>query len=194
MKLRTIALFLVIVVMAVFLVINWATISTVTTVNLIYTEIQAPLGIILVAGFAALILLLLIYTVWQAASVTLELRSAYKETRSARGLADNAEKSRFAESNKMFAERLDKLEALMTLRFDELGNDVNNNRTHTDEALNEALKKIKAEHDNTVALINESVGALEKRMNEKAKKEPAPQLEAPEENDGKKKEIFEDLF
>lgn len=180
--------------MAVFLVINWATISTVTTVNLIYTEIQAPLGIILVAGFAALILLLLIYTVWQAASVTLELRSAYKETRSARGLADNAEKSRFAESNKMFAERLDKLEALMTLRFDELGNDVNNNRTHTDEALNEALKKIKAEHDNTVALINESVGALEKRMNEKAKKEPAPQLEAPEENDGKKKEIFEDLF
>ncbi|MFR3635382.1 MAG: LapA family protein, partial [Sutterella sp.] len=83
MKIRTIALFLLLVVMAVFLVINWSAISAETTVNLVYTEIQAPLGIIVVCCFGVLILLMLLYTVWQAASVTLELRSAYKETRNA---------------------------------------------------------------------------------------------------------------
>ena len=42
MKIRTIFLLFVLILMAVFLVINWTALSTVTAVNLIYTEIQAP--------------------------------------------------------------------------------------------------------------------------------------------------------
>ena len=45
MKIRTIFLLFVLILMAVFLVINWTALSTVTAVNLIYTEIQAPLGV-----------------------------------------------------------------------------------------------------------------------------------------------------
>ena len=119
MKIRTIFLLLVLILMAVFLVINWTALSTVTAVNLIYTEIQAPLGVLVVGGFAAVVFVLLVYMVWQQASVTLELRAAYKEARNARTVADDAEKSRFAESNRILLERIEKLEALMTARSDE---------------------------------------------------------------------------
>ena len=119
MKIRTIFLLFVLILMAVFLVINWTALSTVTAVNLIYTEIQAPLGVLVVGGFAAVVFVLLVYMVWQQASVTLELRAAYKEARNARTVADDAEKSRFAESNRILLERIEKLEALMTARSDE---------------------------------------------------------------------------
>ena len=70
MKIRTIFLLFVLILMAVFLVINWTALSTVTAVNLIYTEIQAPLGVLVVGGFAAVVFVLLVYMVWQQASVT----------------------------------------------------------------------------------------------------------------------------
>lgn len=57
MKFRTLGILLVLVLMAVFLIINWTTLSQVTTVNLVYTEIQAPLGILVVCGFSAIIVL-----------------------------------------------------------------------------------------------------------------------------------------
>ena len=91
MKIRTIFLLFVLILMAVFLVINWTALSTVTAVNLIYTEIQAPLGVLVVGGFAAVVFVLLVYMVWQQASVTLELRAAYKEARNARQEAVRAE-------------------------------------------------------------------------------------------------------
>lgn len=93
MKIRTIFLLFVLILMAVFLVINWTALSTVTAVNLIYTEIQAPLGVLVVGGFAAVVFVLLVYMVWQQASVTLELRAAYKEARNARTVADDAERA-----------------------------------------------------------------------------------------------------
>lgn len=119
MKIRTIFLLLVLILMAVFLVINWTALSTVTAVNLIYTEIQAPLGVLVVGGFAAVVFVLLIYMVWRRRASSLELRAAYKEARNARTVADDAEKSRFAESNRILLERIEKLEALMTARSDE---------------------------------------------------------------------------
>ena len=52
MKLRTLGIILVLILLAVFLIINWTALSTVMTVNLVYREIQAPLGVIVVAAFA----------------------------------------------------------------------------------------------------------------------------------------------
>ena len=44
MKLRTLCMLLVLVLLAVFLVINWSALSQDMTVNLVYQEIQAPLA------------------------------------------------------------------------------------------------------------------------------------------------------
>ena len=141
MKIRTIFLLLVLILMAVFLVINWTALSTVTAVNLIYTEIQAPLGVLVVGGFAAVVFVLLVYMVWQQASVTLELRAAYKEARNARTVADDAEKSRFAESNRILLERIEKLEALMTARSDETLTAVRQEAVRAERALQGSLRR-----------------------------------------------------
>ena len=188
--------------MAVFLVINWTTISAETTVNLVYTEVQAPLGIIIVCGFGILILLMLIYTVWQAASVTMELRAAYKETRNARALADDAEKSRFAESNKMMTERLDKLEQMMMTRQDEFSQDLRRLSEQLDSKVNNMLGEINKQQTQVVSKVSENLSALETRLHASL---PAPSSEEPESDklsttqeaakeDKKKKGMFEDLF
>ena len=120
MKIRTLGMLLIVIVMAVFLIINWGTLSQVTTVNLVYTEMEAPLGIIVVAAFAAVVVLLMAYTVWQQASVMMELRAAYKEARTARQMAEDADKSRIAEIRADFKERMEKMEALLATRTDEV--------------------------------------------------------------------------
>ena len=48
---------LVLVLLAVFLVINWSALSQDMTVNLVYKEIQAPLGVIVAAAFGIVVVL-----------------------------------------------------------------------------------------------------------------------------------------
>ncbi len=120
MKLRTIGMLLILIVMAVFLIINWTALSQMTTVNLIYKEIEAPLGVLVVCGFGAIVVLLGIYAVWTQVSIFFEIRAAYKEARAARELADNAEKSRDLEYYKNLQERINKLESLLVDRSDEM--------------------------------------------------------------------------
>ena len=193
MKIRTIFLLFVLILMAVFLVINWTALSTVTAVNLIYTEIQAPLGVLVVGGFAAVVFVLLVYMVWQQASVTLELRAAYKEARNARTVADDAEKSRFAESNRILLERIEKLEALMTARSDETLTAVRQEAVRAEE-------RYKALFDDQT-----QIGAMEKRVIEtlpsavsaavptQALAEEAEKKADAEENSARKS-VFKDLF
>ena len=57
MKLRTLCMLLVLVLLAVFLVINWSALSQDMTVNLVYQEIQAPLGVIVAAAFGIVVVL-----------------------------------------------------------------------------------------------------------------------------------------
>ena len=87
---------LMLVLLAVFLIINWSALSAQTQVNLIYTEVTAPLGIIVVIAFGCVIGLMLIYTIWQQAGVAMDIRQAHKAERQARQVADEAEKSRVA--------------------------------------------------------------------------------------------------
>ena len=188
MKIRTIFLLFVLILMAVFLVINWTALSTVTAVNLIYTEIQAPLGVLVVGGFAAVVFVLLVYMVWQQASVTLELRAAYKEARNARTVADDAEKSRFAESNRILLERIEKLEAL---RAEERY-----------KALFDDQKRAQGE---LTAQVQTQIGAMEKRVVEtlpsavsaavptQALAEEA-EKKADAEESSARKSVFKDLF
>ena len=68
MKLRTLCMLLVLVLLAVFLVINWSALSQDMTVNLVYQEIQAPLGVIVAAAFGIVVVLQAFYNLWQQAS------------------------------------------------------------------------------------------------------------------------------
>ena len=186
-------------------VINWTALSTVTAVNLIYTEIQAPLGVLVVGGFAAVVFVLLVYMVWQQASVTLELRAAYKEARNARTVADDAEKSRFAESNRILLERIEKLEALMTARSDETLTAVRQEAVRAEERYKALFDDQKRAQGELTAQVQTQIGAMEKRVVEtlpsavsaavptQALAEEA-EKKADAEESSARKSVFKDLF
>lgn len=184
MKIRNLILLLLLILMAVFLIINWGALSTDVAVNLVYTEIQAPLGIIVVVCFALLLLIVLGYMLWQAASVTHELRAAYKEARSARAVADDAEKSRFAESNKLLLERIDKLETALLSRSDEMLSKIAESSSSSAGKLDAFMKDQKESSDS----LKSEVAKLTETL-------PAAEEAAKDEQEGKKqKNMFGELF
>ena len=189
MKFRTLGILLVLVLMAVFLIINWTTLSQVTTVNLVYTEIQAPLGVLVVCGFSAIILLLGLYTIWQQASVLIELRTAYKEARRAHQLAEEADKSRLTEATKEMKARFEHIEALLTGRSDESMQLVRERLVALERKFDEAAKANEKARETAKAEIFAEMKTLQKRMTDVL---PAPAAEVADET--KKKEVFGELF
>lgn len=196
MKIRTLGMLLIVIVMAVFLIINWGTLSQVTTVNLVYTEMEAPLGIIVVAAFAAAVVLLMAYTVWQQASVMMELRAAYKEARTARQMAEDADKSRIAEIRADFKERMEKMEALLATRTDEVIRLMAERNQLEDETLSKFRAEQQARADEARASLEQQLRVLEKRVIEAL---PAPKAEVVEQQSDAKEEeearkTFRELF
>ena len=196
MKIRTLGMLLIVIVMTVFLIINWGTLSQVTTVNLVYTEMEAPLGIIVVAAFAAVVVLLMAYTVWQQASVMMELRAAYKEARTARQMAEDADKSRIAEIRADFKERMEKMEALLATRTDEVIRLMAERNQLEDETLSKFRAEQQARADEARASLEQQLRVLEKRVIEAL---PAPKAEVVEQQSDAKEEeearkTFRELF
>lgn len=196
MKIRTLGMLLIVIVMAVFLIINWGTLSQVTTVNLVYTEMEAPLGIIVVAAFAAVVVLLMAYTVWQQASVMMELRAAYKEAPTARQMAEDADKSRIAEIRADFKERMEKMEALLATRTDEVIRLMAERNQLEDETLSKFRAEQQARADEARASLEQQLRVLEKRVIEAL---PAPKAEVVEQQSDAKEEeearkTFRELF
>ena len=196
MKIRTLGMLLIVIVMAVFLIINWGTLSQVTTVNLVYTEMEAPLGIIVVAAFAAVVVLLMAYTVWQQASVMMELRAAYKEARTARQMAEDADKSRIAEIRADFKERMEKMEALLATRTDEVIRLMAERNQLEDETLSKFRAEQQARADEARASLEQQLRVVEKRVIEAL---PAPKAEVVEQQSDAKEEeearkTFRELF
>lgn len=196
MKIRTLGMLLIVIVMAVFLIINWGALSQVTTVNLVYTEMEAPLGIIVVAAFAAVVVLLMAYTVWQQASVMMELRAAYKEARTARQMAEDADKSRIAEIRADFKERMEKMEALLATRTDEVIRLMAERNQLEDETLSKFRAEQQARADEARASLEQQLRVLEKRVIEAL---PAPKAEVVEQQSDAKEEeearkTFRELF
>ena len=97
MKLPTLLLLLVLTIIAVFAAVNWSVITAPTTVSLLVTDVQAPLGLVML-GLAVLVtVLFLIYVAYLQTSVLLEARRHSRELQAQRELADKAEASRFTD-------------------------------------------------------------------------------------------------
>lgn len=189
MKIRTLSMMLVLVVMAVFLIINWGELARVVTVNLVFREVQAPLGVIVVAAFAAVVLLLVIYTVCQQASVMMELRAASKDARRAHQAAEEADKNRLVEASRRINEHFDALDKLINARFDEIADRLSTRQVEVDAKFAEVLEAERALEAAIKSEMTAQIGALDRKVAETL---PAPAEEKQETE--KKKEIFGDLF
>ena len=187
-KLRTLGMMLILVLLAVFLIINWSALSQETTVNLVYTEITAPLGIIVVVAFAAIIALLMIYTIWQQASVVMEIRQAHKEARIARQAAEDADKSRITELGKDMRARMDQLEALMVAKTEELNKFMKERGDQQDRELALLRDQLKEEQTAQRNAVSERLLDIDKKVSNVL---PATEGEV---KDEKKKGLFGELF
>ena len=97
MYLRTLLILAVLVAVAIFTAINWNAFAAPTTLSVVFAEVEAPLGLVLLGFVAVLTLLFLVYVVYLQSSVLIESRRYARELQAQRELADQAEASRFSQ-------------------------------------------------------------------------------------------------
>ena len=97
MNFRTISIAVIVALIALLAAFNWNALAAPTPVSFGVTEIQAPLGVLMLALTVLLSVFFIAYVLWMQGSVLMEARRHNKEMQAQRELADKAEASRFTE-------------------------------------------------------------------------------------------------
>jgi len=142
MRFRTILLIVILALVALFAAVNWTTFTTPNTLSLIYTDFQAPLGLVMLGVVVLLTAVFLFYILAMQTSIMLESRRLSRQLEQQRNLADQAEQSRLtglrqyladeieqlnrrhSEQQTLLAQRLDSLQQALSLRVEQSGNAV----------------------------------------------------------------------
>lgn len=153
MHLRSVFLLLLFVLCTVFLIVNWQGVMADVNVNLLWTEIQAPLGLILLLGPGLVILICLVYGFVQQAALSMELRRVNKQLQQARELAQKAEQSRFTELKNEMQKQMLELQNQSASRHASIMAAVNSLQAAVDESAQDTVNSLSA-----------SVGEVEDRL------------------------------
>lgn len=137
MNLRAIAVVLILSLLLLFAMANWAAFSAPTTLNLGFGQVVAPLGLIMLGVTALLSGLFLVYVVYQQAGVILESRRHSKEMMLQRDLAEKAEVSRYTEMRAFLDVELRRIEAQGAAATQQLSARIE----HIDQALQEKVSE-----------------------------------------------------
>jgi hypothetical protein len=111
---------------------------------LAFAEVQAPLGLIMLAITGFICGLFLVYILFQQAGVILEARRYAKELNAQRELADKAEASRFTEMRAFLDGELRRLEAQRSSEMRELGERIEASAQRLREMLAESTRSLSA--------------------------------------------------
>ncbi|MGK0617372.1 DNA cytosine methyltransferase [Meiothermus cerbereus] len=111
MRGRNVFLLVLVVVMALFAWRNWAVFSEQKTLSLIFTQVTAPFGILMLSIMAVLVMIYFMYTVGLETAALLEVKRYARELLATRKLADEAEASRFSELKKWLEGELANIKA-----------------------------------------------------------------------------------
>ena len=153
MKLRTLLLLLVMLAITLFVAMNWPAILAPTTLSLLVTTVEAPLGLIMLGMLVLLTIAFVVFAGFHQTSILLEARQQAKELQAQRKLADQAEASRITE-----------LHQLLTATLQKLDQQAQENRlaTHTRiDALEQSLRAALAQETTTLSAY---IGELEDRL------------------------------
>ena len=105
---------------ALFAALNWAAFTTPTALWLGVATVHAPLGLILLAMMVFLAAVFLGYVVYLQTSFLMEARRSARELQAQRGLADQAEASRFTELRAHLDTRLSEIESSLSAQLGEM--------------------------------------------------------------------------
>lgn len=144
MNLRNLLVVAALALLAVFTLLNWTAFTAPTTLSLAFGEVQAPLGLIMLAVTGFISGLFLVYILFQQAGVILEARRYAKELNAQRDLADMAEASRFTEMRAFLDGELRRLEAQRAAEVRELGQRIESSEQRLVEMLAESTRTLSA--------------------------------------------------
>jgi len=146
MNLRVFALTLILAFALLLLLVtlNWPAFAAPTPLSLGFTEISAPLGMVMLVFTAGISTLFVVYILFQQAGVILDARRFAKEGKAQRELADKAEASRFTELRTLLEGELRRIEAQGAASTRELGARMEQSERGLQDKLAEATRTASA--------------------------------------------------
>jgi uncharacterized integral membrane protein len=162
MKLRTLLLLLVLLAVVLFAALNWAVITTPTTLSLLVTTVEAPLGLVLLGMLVLLSGLFAVFAGYLQTTTLLEARQHTKEMQAQRKLADQAEASRLAE-----------LQNLLTSALLKLEQQSQENRSAVQARLDQMEQNLRAAVTQEGTTLSAYIGELEDRLERGESAHPA---------------------
>lgn len=153
MRLRSVALSAALLALALFTALNWNAFLANTTLSLGVAQVQAPLGLIMLAVTAGVVGLFLVYILFQQATVLVEARRMGKELQAQRELADQAEASRFTEMRAALEAETRRLEAVVSAGTRELS-----------ERLQDIDKRLTQRLDESTRTLSAYVGEVDDKL------------------------------
>ncbi len=156
MKIINFILLIVLVALVIFAAVNWQAIMAPVPLSLLFTEAEAPLGLILLAATGLLALLFLGFVVYMQSSTLMIRRKLNKEVEEQRKLANEAEASRYNELRIYLERELGKV----VEKSDEIQQKV-------DAQLNEVSTTLNNKLDETGASLSAYIGELDSRLGNK---------------------------
>ena len=156
MKFLNFILLIVLVALLVFAAVNWQAIVTPVPLSLLFTDAEAPLGLILLTVTGILTLLFLSYVVYMQSATIMLRRKLNKELEEQRKLADQAEASRFTE-----------LRTFLTTELQKLNTQSSEVHQKVEARLAEVENSVKSKMEETGTTLSAYIGELEDRLEKK---------------------------
>lgn len=156
MKFLNVVLLIILVALVIFAALNWSAIVTPIPLSLLFTSMDAPLGLILLSVTGILVLLFLSFVVYMQSSTILLRKRLNSELAAQRELADKAEASRFTELRTYLATELQSLKTQNT----EVHQQVEARVAQTEAA-------VKVVVEETGRTLSAYIGELEDRLDKK---------------------------
>jgi hypothetical protein len=157
MYLRTLLIFVVLGLVAVFSALNWSAFIAPTVLSLGFTTVEAPLGLILLAIVGLLTLLFLVYVTYLQSTVLFETRRHSRELQAQRELAEQAEASRFNQLRAFIETELEKVageieqsKSLLLSRLDQIERDFRTGLEQTGNSLAASIGELEDRFDSSV--------------------------------------------
>jgi uncharacterized integral membrane protein/regulator of replication initiation timing len=165
MNLRNLTVLVLLLLVALFAGLNWPLFTAPSEINLLFTRVSAPLGLILLGVIALLSLLYFIFIAMIETGALIEIRRYARQVEQARKLADQAEASRFKE-----------LKGYLEQELSALAQGQSGLREHVSFEVGEARKALSLEHDTLKSQHAEISGRVDQRR-EQLKSELLARLE-----------------
>ena len=112
MRFRTLFLFVVLALTAIFALVNWPAFTAPTSLSLIFGTVTAPLGLVMLGVVFVLGAMCLAYLIYVQGSALMDSRRHARELQAHRDLVENAEASRYTELRDFVSVELRKLEEI----------------------------------------------------------------------------------